>query len=409
MTAIKVELLRLILPPSQPSQNQAQALPVQCAWRLPGGEWQGSRHADLEAVLLRYRPGRLEISPHPVDVSMVDVELPPLPSKRQRAAVCGAVELLALTPSKELSIGFGPRDTAGKVPVAWTSAQNLETTLHTLKRHGMRVDAILPPPAFLPMPRESDGAGIATGIVVDDWAILRTGPGAGALHPLPAESRARGESTPPSLRPTSGISHVQWQDELGATETSTPWTGTGWNWCLPHDSAGASTRNPAWLMPALGWATAALIVWLAGLNLYAARVAADGHALKRKMEADVKAAFPELTVVLNPLKQARQLRDARNAATETSVAPGFTGLLHASVNLLAQFTAQVQRLDYRDGQIEVRWRDGVTLRPAEIDGLRTQATALGVMMDIGVDTVRLRANPQNQSNTITQGRPENQP
>lgn len=386
MTVVQVDLLRLVLPPF----HAVESVPVRCAWRDSTQHWNSAElDGGVAAVGARFKPKRLEICPHPVDVSMIEADLPPLPSKRMRAGVNGAVELLSLVPPNELSIGFGTRGDTGKVSVAWTAAEGLSHAIQLLGQQGLRVDAVYPPPAFLPEPEPEEQDGSTNAVIIDDWMVLRTGNANGALHPVPT-SGAKPEISEDRLRkimPEIGV--VRWSAESGQDETV--WSGSGWSWTLPQGQSASRSNQPGWVRPALGWGAAAVLVWVVGLNIYAGRVEADGMALKRQMADQVKAAFPELSVVLNPLQQARQLRDARQSGNATVVASDFPTLLRATAALLPESTGQVLRLDYRDGQLELRWRDGAALKASEVDALQGQAQERGLAVDSDAGSVRIRA------------------
>ncbi|MGJ7542502.1 type II secretion system protein GspL [Variovorax sp. LT1R16] len=363
----RVDLLRLMLPPAR----HMEASPVRCAWRTPQGTWHSERIEGLAAIAARYQPRRVEVCPHPTDVSMTQIELPPLPARRQRSAVLGAVELLALASPKGLAVGFGPRSEKGSVPVAWMGTDVLSGCLRTLLDHGLPVQAVYPPPAFLPGPQE----GVASAIVVDDWLIVRTGNDDGNLHPIPAECMEPSQIEARLQLLLPGSPPLHW---LQVDEVAGPWTGSGWHWTLSTGGNGTHEADRRWLRPAIGWAAAAALVWLAGLHLHASQVAAQGQALTRQMAAQVKAAYPDVSVVLNPLQQARQLRDARHAGSGTVASADFAALVRASAGLLTQAGGQVQRLEFRDGQLQVRWREGAAPGPDELKSLQGRAEERGL-------------------------------
>ncbi len=64
-------------------------------------------------------------------------------------------------------------------------------------------------------------------------------------------------------------------------------------------------------------------MWTVGLNLYAARQADEGQRLKALMSQQVRQAFPELPVVLNPLQQARQQLTVRQTGAAADPASAF--------------------------------------------------------------------------------------
>jgi general secretion pathway protein L len=367
----RVDLLRLMLPPAR----AVDTAPVRCAWRTAQG-WQGAtleNLAALAALSTPSRPRRVEVCPHPGDVSMTTLELPPLPAARLRVAVLGAIELLALAAPADLAVGIGARDATGRVPVAWMSAEALSACLRALRQHGLAVQAVLAPPAFLPAPDQ----GLAA-LRVDGWAIVRSGAGSGLVHPL-AAAQADPVQLEARLRPLlPGALPLHW---LAESEASS-FAGSGWAWTLPMAASGGEGTDRRWLRPAIGWSVATAAVCLLGLQLQAARVAAEGQALTRQMAAQVKAAFPELPVVLNPLQQARQLRDARRAGTTMGSieSADFAALVRASTAVLAQAEGQVQGLDFRDGQLRVRWRAGVVLGADELKALQTSAQQRGLQL-----------------------------
>ncbi|WP_447774123.1 type II secretion system protein GspL [Variovorax boronicumulans] len=363
----RVDLLRLMLPPAW----QMDASPVRCAWRTLQGAWHSESIEGLAAIAARYQPRRVEVYPHPIDVSMTQIELPPLPARRQRSAVHGAVELLALASLKDIAVGFGPRSEKGTVPVAWMGADVLSGCLRALQDHGLPVHGVYPPPAFLPGPQE----GTACAIVVDGWLIVRTGEGDGTLHPVPAECMEPSQIEARQQLLLPGSPPLRW---LPVDEAAGPWTGSGWHWTLPTGGHGTHGADHRWVRPAIGWAAAAAVVWLAGLHLHASQVAAQGQALTRQMAAQVKAAYPDVSVVLNPLQQARQLRDARHASAGTVASADFAALMRASAALLTQAGGQVQRLEFRDGQLQVRWREGAAPGPDELKSLRGRAEERGL-------------------------------
>jgi general secretion pathway protein L len=372
MTAAHVEVLRLMLPRALATHAPQ---PVRCAALLADGSWQCDVLPDLAALAARYRPRRLEACPHPADISMTAVELPPLPGSKLHPAVHGAVELLALTAPEHLSIGFGPRH-AGKVPIAWTSALQLAHVREALSCSGLQITALYPPPAFLPSPDDADQDHAASAVVIDDWIVARTGPDTGELCPLPVD-RPDAAMLEHRLRTClPGTAQVRWFD----ADTPATWCGTGWHWPLPGGRS--AHRRAGWLRPALGWGATALAVWLLGLNLYAHRIEREGQALRRDMAAQVHAAFPQLSVVLNPLQQARQMRDARNTRSAPVISNDFAALVAACAALLPHAGAQVERLTYQGGQLGLTWREGATLSASERETLRAQAAERSLVVQI---------------------------
>ncbi|SDS19737.1 type II secretion system protein L [Halopseudomonas litoralis] len=369
MSTQHVDLLRLLLPPLR----EAPWTQINCVWRTAEGRWHSATHESLAELKRHYQPKRLEACLHPVDLSMAELALPPLPVKRQRVAVLSALELLALDAPESLSIGFGRRGDDGKMPVSWTAASNVQRVWEALHQHGLAVQALLPAPAFLPVPDNEGGERNASAALHDGWIIVRTGTDRGFMHPLPPGEHS---ATAVEARLSQLLEEpltLHWTGE-GAL----PWTGGDWPWSLPTGKRTSTEPDVRWLRPAIGWGTAAVAVWLLGLNLYAGQVTAEGQGIARSMSAQVKAAFPEVSIVINPLQQARQMRDARQSGDGVVDEPAFPALARATATLLTQADGQVQRLDYRNGRMEIQWREGAALRPAELQALQTQALERGL-------------------------------
>ncbi|PYC28910.1 GspL/Epsl periplasmic domain-containing protein [Pseudomonas mosselii] len=99
----------------------------------------------------------------------------------------------------------------------------------------------------------------------------------------------------------------------------------------------------------LGIWVAATLVWCLGLNLYAAHLAREGEALRTRMVAQVRLAFPQLPVVLNPLQQARQ----QLQGGQGSAAPGLVALLEGAGQVMPFLAGNVEAMDYQDGLLRI--------------------------------------------------------
>lgn len=96
----------------------------------------------------------------------------------------------------------------------------------------------------------------------------------------------------------------------------------------------------------LGIWVAATLAWCLGLNLYAAQLASEGDALRSHMVAQVRLAFPQLPVVLNPLQQARQQLHGGTAV-------GLAALLDGAGQVMPFLVGNVEAMDYQDGQLRI--------------------------------------------------------
>ena len=384
---MKVELLRLQLPP-WPGDG-ASHVDVRCGWRAPDGKWHDGGTRALDAVAREFQPKRLEACLHPGDVPMASFALPPLSGRRLRAAVLGAIEPCALQPLDTLVTGFGPRAPDGSVPTAWIGQPAMHGWLDLLRRHGLAVRELQLPPAFLSCPAEG-----WTACRVDHWLVVRSGRSQGFAQWLPeGTDRAAGLAT--CAGNDAALQSVQWAGDDG--DASARWSGEGWGWSLQagESAIGSAAGGAALVRPVVGWAVVAIAVWLTGLNVYAARLATQGQALKRQMAARVKAAFPDVPVVVNPLQQARQQLEARAAGAPQAAASGdYAGLSRAAASLLAQAPAgQVQGLRYTAGELRIHWRDGAAPNAEALLALQTQAKEQGLAVANDAGALRVTAAP----------------
>ncbi|MGJ7606804.1 type II secretion system protein GspL [Variovorax sp. LT1R20] len=380
---MKVDLLRLRLPP-WPGDG-APPGPVQCGWRASDGTWRDGGMLALGDIARRFHPKRIEACLHPGDVPTASFALPPLSGRRLHAAVMGAIEPCALRPLETLVTGFGVRASDGTVPAAWVGRDVVEGWSVLLRRHGLTVRELQLPAAFLPLP----DAGWAA-CQVDRWLVVRTGREQGFTHWLP-EGAAREAGIAAHAGGDAALPAVRWIERDG-DEAAAQWTGEGWRWSLPVGGTEAVGGGVAALaVPAVAWGAIAAAVWLVGLNVYASQLAAQGQTLKRQMAARVKAAFPDVPVVVNAVQQARQQKDALAAGAPQAAKDDYAGLSRAATRLLAQAPAgQVQGLRYAEGALHIRWRDGAAPDAEALRTLQVQAHEQGLAVEGDAGTLRMK-------------------
>lgn len=241
---------------------------------------------------------RVEAVLHPQDTVDTRVALPPLRGDRLQAAVIASVEPLTLSATDELAIAFGPRDAEGQAPVAWADRAALVRGWTALAQAGLDVAAFYPTNTVWP---------------------AEAGRPDGPLS-LPADAR--------------------WQQP-----------GPAWSLALA-DLRPAARGGSRWRAPAL-WAAAALMVWIGGLNIHAAQLASEGEALQQAIHDRVARAFPELPVVMDPLKQAQQRVDALRAARSVVGDSDFMPLAQAAARLLPAGRFEVSALSYENGVLSI--------------------------------------------------------
>jgi len=264
---------------------------------------------------------------HPKDAVVVHVDIPPLPAARMDAAVHSRIEPMTLSSPKELCIAHGRRSPDGQVPVAWTSRRPLEAAWRLMHDSGLTVSAFIPTELALP--------------VADP-------------HPdqplrLPVDARW----TAPL--PTWSLARPQWQP----TRKARRWT------------------------TALASCGGAVAIWLLGLNIHAYQLEREAKSLQADMQRAVRDAFPHLTVVLDPLVQAR--REVANLQPGPNDALGADDFLPLGLQVAALLpfaSGHVKSLAYHDNELVLTLAEGYT-PPADENALRSGATkqALEIVKD----------------------------
>lgn len=380
-----VELLRLILPPlKQPG------IPLRAFYYLKK-QWHRIPDPDLNQLARDYPSKKRQIALHPADLSLSQQAFPPLSRKKYQAAARAYVQLHSLGDIEQQSVGHSPAH-QGLVCVAWTDHLLLQQWQHTLRAHRLMVSGFYPPTAFLPW------NGHTQALALDNWLLVRTGSQHGLILPTPAA-----EQTEHTLE--SYLQHHYPQclpvNLLEPLEPALTGSGPDWKWQLSPRLA--VSRTQGWLKPALAWACASGLVSLLGLQAYAQQLEEQGKQLKQQMQDDLKRAYPQISVVLNPLQQARQMG-------ENPIGPQPRQNGGASLNLLLQrlapllpaATAQIDRLQYRENTLTLHWRAGSALATENLPNLQAQAQKTGLHIETQAQpptwTITL-AQPQETDNT----------
>lgn len=251
---------------------------------------------------------------HPRDSLLTSLELPPLPAAKTAAAVACAAQALILGPVEQMQVAHGPRESDGRVQVAWVPKAGLER----LAQLPLKLRGLYPAPYALPVGAAALDAG---------YLLTRESLQQGAVHPL-------------------GVQAL----EVPLVEAAQRWSGPVPAWGLHGRLNPPSTGG--WGR-ALACVALAVAIWTLGLNLYAARQVEEGQRLKALMSQQVRQAFPELPVVLNPLQQARQQLAARQSGAADDPGQRFTRLLQLAGSHLPFMVGSVDSVSYEQGRLHV--------------------------------------------------------
>lgn len=138
--------IRVLLPPLR-SLTADTPLPVALAEKAA---WRRLPPMGLAELGRRWPGARATVFPHPEDLTLTAVPLPPLARARLRVAVEGAIEPLALGDPDTLRIGHGARGADGRVGVAWFDAEAADRLQALIVACGLRPAGFAPTPLWLP-------------------------------------------------------------------------------------------------------------------------------------------------------------------------------------------------------------------------------------------------------------------
>lgn len=352
-------ILRLLLPRLATLDPQA-AIPFVRFDKRGAAE---AGQATLTDLASRWPGTSLQAILHPTDATITEVRMPPLPPSKLRQAMGGVIDGLVLAGRATVVASHGPRLSNGLVPVVWANEQVLRDAAKRLLALGFGPAVFVPAPFCLAHPAPAPAVAVAGQVSpwtawlhAEGYIVVRTGT-SGFVHPIVEESTEAAISRLLARHQPGDVSWVHelpqaWNAQHTAAATMMPvvqgWAGGIPTWaCLRADDRDAGTAG-AWRRPALVW-VGAVAVWLLGLNLYAAVLASEGREINRAMVDRVRAEFPGAGSGLNPLQQARQLRDAQQQAVTNAARAEFGGMVAILAEHAGFAAGDIRTLRYEPG------------------------------------------------------------
>lgn len=260
----------------------------------------------------------------PGDAVAASVQLPPLTGRQLEAAVANSVEPMTLSEVADLCIGFGPRSPDGKVPVAWAGRRAIASLWQRLGQMGLDVGGIVPHELVIPQ---------------DDphpTHILRLPVGPRWLGPLPSWSLARDD-----VRPAAQLRH--------------------------------------WRKPLL-WLVAAAVLWGVGLQIHAWQLKQETRALRTQIDRSVRQAFPNIPVIIDPVRQAQQQRDSLRLAQGVARDDDFIPMAAAAARVMPFTDKQVRAMLFEDGQLTLTLAEGFEA-PANATAMQQAASVESLLIE----------------------------
>jgi len=327
-------------------------------------------------------------------LSWLSVDLPagkPLRGDALRAALVGLLEDRILDDPEPLHFALQPQWQPGqRIRVAVCNKAWLQSHLQALEAAGRPVNRIVP--ALHPALSTQDAQLRVTGSPQDAWLWVSETTGVWGLpltaaranwtnmaeayslsaEPAVAEIAAQALQRQPSLVQPAQMLRQAAQSEWDLAQFDLAATGSA-RWVKAWVRAQQTLLHaPAW-RPARWGVLVLLLSQVLGLNAWAWKLQSDLSQRQNGLTQIMRQTFPEIQVVVDaPLQMAREVRNLRQAAGQTS-AEGLEPLLAALGQALPAGQA-VQALDYQSGQLRVQ---GLNLSDAEATQLQTQLKPLG--------------------------------
>ena len=317
------------------------------------------------------RPGRVELVVAAPDVLLVEAALPALSGSRLRAALPAIAEPHVISDIESafvVAANIG-KSAGSRATLAVLDRALFMRALELLRR--AKLEAAAATPEQLALPLESGRWRLRLGTV---YSVLRMGalrgiscsPSKDAAPPVEAKlalEQAAESERPQAIVVDGEFPAHEWTDALGVPVVA-PEAAEGRAEpialeLLQYELAPRLASWRAWRVPA---AIAALLAltWLVGLNLDAALMRREERALRERMEATLRGAFPSTTVVLDPVAQMRRgvadLRAGAGASDPRDFLPLASAIARAvpasdAVRVL-EFRDQVLRVDFDPRSLE---------------------------------------------------------
>ncbi|GAB3104353.1 hypothetical protein GCM10027288_11220 [Bordetella tumbae] len=290
--------LRIALPPLA---EWTDSTPLAYAWLDRQGRVARGGGLPATELAAAFTQARTQVVLHPDDVIVATINVPAVPANRYAAAVHGILEGLVLGDMEGLAVGHSKRAEDGMALAAWTPREALRSAWQRLSAAGLSVQA------FYPLQVWSDS---------------------------PCADQAE---------PLHNIQDPRWQAP-----------NPGWSLAVPQ----LAPRQPSRWRGAAAWIAGAALIWIVGLNIYAAQLEHETQQLRQHMERDVRDAFPDIPVVLDPVRQAQQGRDALRTGQGDTSGKDLLSLARIAAQVLPFAADAVDLLAYQNDALTLTLDDG---------------------------------------------------
>lgn len=312
------------------------------------------------------------------DVNLLPARLPPLSGARLRRALPNVLEDRLLQDPQSCLFAPGPMVGDGLRQVAVIDRAWFDFVLGAFERRGVRVARALPGQLAVPWTEEADAL-----LCIGECVALRTGYSEGIGWQVPAQPSARATALADLLayrslgrearipqRLQAYVADESWREPLAGAAAQAgaelvvlplPVPGADAIDLLGGREGNSLGRRLAetdwrrWRWPA-GWAVAALLAFLVGLNVQWLQMRAESRQLAAVLERGFREAFPRVPVVVDPVAQMERELERLRARAGQSGPSDFVPLLARFAQALGpQATGAMTNVEYREGRLFVQF------------------------------------------------------
>jgi general secretion pathway protein L len=331
------------------------------------------------------------------DVLLIDAALPPLSGARLRAALQAIAEPHILTDAATAYVVAAPR-LGSRTTLAVLDRVLLQRAVELLRRVKIVPASATPEQLTLPL---VDGRWRAR--MQPTHGCLRTAelrglacsPGSESEPPVEIRLALEqaGDARPQAIEVEGPCDTDAWAKALGIPVLVAPAAQGRVERpaleLLQYEFAANVVDWRAWRTP-VALAALCAVTWIIGLNVDAWRLLQEERALRGRMEATFREAFPRVPVVLDPLAQMRRgvsdLRSGSDAADPRDFLPLAAGLASA----IRGDADVVRALEFRDQVLRVDLEPRAIDTPAKREVLVRQLSAAGLSASFAENTLTVR-------------------
>ena len=334
------------------------------------------------------------------DVSLLNVLVPPLSGARLRQALPNVVEEFLLQDASKCLIVPGPAVADGKRLVGVIDKEWVEFVVGGFARRQMRVEALWPAQLALPLRPEQWSLACSHGALAlrtDVHAGLGWNAGEDADFRMEAivailEAGAASSSKPGKLK--AYLEDGDWQKPVQRAAqrcgmvvemARMPLVRTAPIDLLLGRASGMKAAMAqfdwrVWRAPA-ALAAACVIAALIGLNVHWGLQNSQKQAMRQAMEQKFRAAFPGTQAVIDPVLQMKRNVAALRAQSGRAGPDDFVPLVARFAQALGPKGQDgIAAIEYREGELKVRFNPPAATDNAARDGLRQACARLGLKL-----------------------------